>query len=53
MLYQQIQKTVLDDAPHVFICYPPATAAWQSYVTGFNITGLDFYYFEDVRVNKG
>jgi peptide/nickel transport system substrate-binding protein len=52
MIYQQIQKTVLDDAPMVYICYPPATAGWQSYVTGFNITGLDFYYFEDVRVNN-
>jgi peptide/nickel transport system substrate-binding protein len=51
-LYQQIQQIVLDEAPHVFICYPPATAGWQSYVTGFNIDSLDFYRFEDVRVNK-
>lgn len=52
MLYQQIQKTFLDDAPQVFIAYPPATAAWQTYVTGFNIDSLSFYRFEDVRVNK-
>ena len=52
MLYQQIQKIVLDDAPHVYITYPPATAGWQSYVTGFNIDSLDFYRFEDVRVNN-
>ena len=52
MLYQQIQKIVLDDAPQVYITYPPATAGWQSYVTGFNIDSLDFYRFEDVRVNK-
>jgi len=51
-LYQQIQKIVLDDAPHVYICYPPATAGWQTYVTGFNIDSLDFYRFEDVRVNN-
>ncbi len=52
MLYQQIQQIVLDDAPHVYIAYPPATAGWQSYVTGFNIDSLDFYRFEDVRVSK-
>jgi peptide/nickel transport system substrate-binding protein len=52
MIYQQIQKIVLDDAPQVYICYPPATAGWQSYVTGFNIDSLDFYRFEDVRVNN-
>ena len=52
MLYQQIQQIVLDDAPQVYIAYPPATAGWQTYVTGFNIDGLDFYRFEDVRVNK-
>ena len=52
MLYQQIQKTVLDDAPQVYITFPPATAAWQTYVTGFNIDSLDFYRFEDVRVNN-
>ncbi len=52
MLYQQIQKTFLDDAPQVFIAYPPATAAWQTYVSGFNIDSLSFYRFEDVRVNK-
>lgn len=51
-LYKQIQKIVLDDAPMIYICYPPATAAWQTYVTGFNIESLDFYRFEEVRVNK-
>ncbi len=50
-LYQQIQQIVLDDAPQVYICYPPATAAWQTYVTGFNIESLDFYRSEEVRVN--
>ena len=52
MLYKQIQQIVLDDAPQVYICYPPATAAWQTYVTGFNIESLDFYRFEEVRVNN-
>jgi peptide/nickel transport system substrate-binding protein len=51
-LYKQIQKIVLDDAPQIYICYPPATAAWQTYVTGFNIESLDFYRFEYVRVNN-
>ena len=52
MLYSQVQQTFLDDAPQIFIAYPPATAAWQTYVTGFNIDSLSFYRFEDVRVNK-
>ena len=52
LLNRQIRQSVLEDAPHVFICYPPATAGWQTYVTGFNIDSLDFYRFEDVRVNK-
>ena len=52
MLYSQVQSIYLDDAPQVFIAYPPATAGWQTYVTGFNIDGLSFYRFEDVRVNK-
>jgi peptide/nickel transport system substrate-binding protein len=50
MLYQQIQQIFLDDAPQVFIAYPPATAAWQTNVTGFNIDSLSFYRFEDVRL---
>ena len=50
MLYQQVQQIFLDDAPQVFIAYPPATAAWQTNVTGFNIDSLSFYRFEDVRV---
>ncbi|MDQ6601431.1 MAG: ABC transporter substrate-binding protein [Chloroflexota bacterium] len=52
MLYSQVQQTYLDDAPQVFIAYPPATAAWQTYVSGFNLDTLSFYRFEDVRVNK-
>lgn len=52
MLYQQVQQIFLDDAPQIFIAYPPATAGWQSYVSGFNIDGLSFYRFEDVRVSK-
>jgi peptide/nickel transport system substrate-binding protein len=50
--YAALQKTYLDDAPLVFICYPPATAAWQKYVDGFFIDGLSYYRFEDVKVNK-
>lgn len=52
MLYSQVQQTYLDDAPQVFIAYPPATAAWQTSVTGFSLDTLSFYRFEDVRVNK-
>ncbi len=52
MLYSQVQQIYLDDAPQVFIAYPPATAAWQSYVSGFSLDTLSFYRFEDVRVNK-
>ena len=50
--YADIQKTYLDDAPLVFISYPPATAGWQKYVDGFFIDGLSYYRFEDVKVNK-
>jgi peptide/nickel transport system substrate-binding protein len=52
MLYDQVQQMYLDDAPQVFVAYPPATAAWQSAVTGFSLDTLSFYRFEDVRVNK-
>ncbi len=52
MLYSQVQQVYLDDAPQVFVAYPPATAAWQNSVSGFAISGLSFYRFEDVRVNK-
>lgn len=52
MLYSQIQQVYLDDAPQVFIAYPPATAAWQTSVTGFGLDTLSFYRFEDVRVSK-
>ncbi len=51
MLYGQVQQVFLDDAPQIFIAYPPATAAWQNSVTGFNIDSLSFYRFEEVRVN--
>jgi peptide/nickel transport system substrate-binding protein len=50
--YAEIQKIYLDDAPLIFISYPPATAAWQKYVDGFYIDGLSYYRFEDVKVNK-
>jgi peptide/nickel transport system substrate-binding protein len=50
--YAAIQKIYLDDAPLVFVSYPPATAAWQKYVDGFFIDGLSYYRFEDVKVNK-
>ena len=50
--YAEIQKIYLDDAPLVFIAYPPATAGWQKYVEGFFIDGLSYYRFEDVKVNK-
>jgi len=50
--YAELQKTYLDDAPLVFIAYPPATAGWQKYVDGFFIDGLSYYRFEDVKVNK-
>ncbi len=52
MLYDQVQQIYLDDAPQVFIAYPPATAAWQTSVTGFGLDTLSFYRFEDVRVSK-
>ncbi|HEX5478214.1 MAG TPA: ABC transporter substrate-binding protein, partial [Dehalococcoidia bacterium] len=52
MLYQQVQQIFVDDAPQVFIAYPQATAAWQSYISGFAIESLSFYRFEEVRVNK-
>ncbi len=51
-LYSEVQKIYLDDAPQVFIAYPPATAAWQKYVEGFAIDGLSYYRFEDVKVTK-
>jgi peptide/nickel transport system substrate-binding protein len=50
--YSDLQKTYLNDAPLVFIAYPPATAGWQKYVDGFFIDGLSYYRFEDVKVNK-
>lgn len=50
--YAELQKIYLDDAPMVFLVYPPATAAWQKYVEGFFIDGLSYYRFEDVKVNK-
>lgn len=50
--YAQLQKMYLDDAPMVFLVYPPATAAWQKYVEGFFIDGLSYYRFENVKVNK-
>jgi peptide/nickel transport system substrate-binding protein len=50
--YAEIQKIYLDDAPLIFIAYPPATAGWQKYVDGFFIDGLSYYRFEDVKVNK-
>jgi peptide/nickel transport system substrate-binding protein len=50
--YAELQKIYLDDAPLVFISYPPATAGWQKYVDGFFIDGLSYYRFEDVKVNK-
>ena len=52
VLYSEVQKIYLDDAPQVFISYPPATAAWQKYVEGFSIDGLSYYRFEEVKVNK-
>ena len=50
--YAEIQKIYLDDAPMVFLLYPPATAAWQKSIEGFFIDGLSYYRFEDVKINK-
>jgi len=51
-MYAEIQKTFQDDAPVVWLAYPPATAAWQKYVEGFLIDGLSYYRFENVKINK-
>ena len=51
-MYKQIQKTFLDAAPQIFLVYRPDTAAWQNYVEGFNIEAMDYYRFENVKLNK-
>ena len=51
-MYKEIQKTFMDAAPQIFLVYRPDTAAWQDYVEGFNIEGLSYYRFENVKINK-
>ena len=50
--YTEIQKTYLDAAPLVFIAYLNATAGWRDYVEGFQIEGMSYYRFENVKLNK-
>jgi hypothetical protein len=35
----------------VWLAYTPATAAWNDKVEGFNIEGLSYYRFENVKKN--
>ena len=50
-MYAEIQKQFQGDAPLVWLEYTPATAAWSNKVEGFNIEGLSYYRFENVKKN--
>ena len=50
-MYAEIQKQFQGDAPMVWLEYTPATAAWSNKVEGFNIEGLSYYRFENVKKN--
>ena len=50
-MYVEIQKQFQGDAPLVWLEYTPATAAWSNKVEGFNIEGLSYYRFENVKKN--
>lgn len=51
-MYYEIQKTVHNEAPFIFLYYPPSTSATQNYVEGFKVLTTGSYRLEDVWLNK-
>ena len=47
-LYKQAEKTIMDEAPWLFLYYPKQVVAYRSNISGFQVLPTEHLLLEDV-----